>query len=60
SPSSALGQHYQRVLQHSASLYHQMLSSWVGIHVEPLASLRNEPTPPSRMPRGTQLVAAQS
>ncbi|HEX4421102.1 MAG TPA: iron-containing redox enzyme family protein [Kofleriaceae bacterium] len=59
-PSSPTGLLYQRVLQHSASMYHQMLSSWVGVHVEPLASLRNDPTPPTRMPRGTQLVAAQS
>jgi hypothetical protein len=56
--SSATGQYYQRVLWHSASLYHQMLSSWVGVHVEPLTVLRIEPTLPTRMPRGTQLVAA--
>jgi heme oxygenase-like protein len=37
---SAKGRLYQRVLWHSASLYHQMLSSWVGEHVEPLPQLR--------------------
>jgi hypothetical protein len=60
SPNSPTGQHYQRVLCHSASLYHQMLSSWVGAHVEPLAMLRSELTPPVRMPRGSQLVAVQT
>ncbi len=35
-PDSAKGRLYQRVLWHSASLYHQMLSSWVGEHVKPL------------------------
>ncbi len=59
-PSSPLGLHYQRVLQHSASLYHQMLSSWVGVHVQPIEALRSDVTPPSRIARGTQLVAAQS
>lgn len=43
SPDSATGQHYQRVLWHSASLYHQMLSSWVGERVEPLMALSTEP-----------------
>jgi hypothetical protein len=43
SPDSATGQHYQRVLWHSASLYHQMLSSWVGERVEPLMALGAEP-----------------
>jgi hypothetical protein len=59
-PNSPQGLHYQRVLQHSASLYHQMLSSWVGVHVQPITSLNNEPALPQRMPRGTQLVAAQT
>jgi hypothetical protein len=36
---SAKGQHYKRVLWHSASLYHAMLSSWVGEHVAPLPQL---------------------
>jgi hypothetical protein len=53
SPHSPQGQHYQRVLHHSASLYHQMLSSWVGVFVEPLASLRSETAP--RMARGTHV-----
>ncbi len=35
-PDSPKGRLYQRVLWHSASLYHQMLSSWVGERVEPL------------------------
>ncbi|HEU4730500.1 MAG TPA: iron-containing redox enzyme family protein [Kofleriaceae bacterium] len=38
-PSSPKGLLYQRVLWHAASLYHQMLSSWVGERVEPLAAL---------------------
>jgi len=38
-PESPKGRLYQRVLWHSASLYHQMLSSWVGEHVEPLPQL---------------------
>jgi hypothetical protein len=42
-PESATGQRYQRVLWHSASLYHQMLSSWVGERVEPLMALGSEP-----------------
>ncbi|WP_394838413.1 iron-containing redox enzyme family protein [Pendulispora rubella] len=33
---SPTGMHYQRVLAHAASLYHQMLSSWVGKRGEPL------------------------
>jgi len=43
SPDSPTGQHYKRVLWHSASLYHQMLASWVGERVEPLVALHNEP-----------------
>jgi len=43
SPDSPTGQHYQRVLWHSASLYHQMLASWVGERVEPLLALHSEP-----------------
>jgi hypothetical protein len=42
-PDSPKGQHYQRVLWHSASLYHQMLSSWVGERVEPLMAISSEP-----------------
>jgi hypothetical protein len=38
-PGSSRGKLYQRVLWHSSSLYHQMLSSWVGEHVEPLPQL---------------------
>lgn len=38
-PDSQSGQYYQRVLWHSASLYHQMLASWVGERVEPLMFL---------------------
>lgn len=45
-PDSPQGQVYQRVLWHSASLYHQMLSSWVGERVEPLAQLWIERVPP--------------
>jgi len=56
-PNSPAGHHYQRVLLHSASLYHQMLSSWVGESVEPFAALRSD-LPPARMARGTSLVAA--
>jgi hypothetical protein len=52
-PNSPQGQHYQRVLHHSASLYHQMLSSWVGVHAEPLAALHSETAP--RMARGTHV-----
>ncbi len=37
---STKGRLYQRVLWHSASLYHQMLSSWVGERVEPLPQLQ--------------------
>ncbi len=38
-PDSPRGQQYQRTLWHGATLYHQMLSSWVGKAVEPLATL---------------------
>ncbi len=40
SPDSPKGMRYQRVLWHSASLYHQMLGSWIGERVEPLAELQ--------------------
>lgn len=36
---SDLGRLYQRVLWQSATLYHQMLSSWVGERVQPLPQL---------------------
>jgi hypothetical protein len=42
---SATGQRYQRVLWHAASLYHQMLASWVGERVEPLSGPWSEPAP---------------
>lgn len=45
-PDSERGQNYQRVLWHSASLYHQMLSSWVGERVEALPQLWVESAPP--------------
>ena len=35
-PESPAGLRYQRVLWHSANLYHQMLGSWVGERVEPI------------------------
>jgi hypothetical protein len=38
-PKSEKGLQYQRVLWQSASLYHQMLSSWVGERAEPLKQL---------------------
>jgi hypothetical protein len=38
-PDSEKGRRYSDVLWHSASLYHQMLSSWVGEHVAPLRRL---------------------
>ena len=38
-PNSEKGKRYSDVLWHSASLYHQMLSSWVGEHVAPLRRL---------------------
>ena len=38
-PDSEKGRRYSDVLWHSASLYHQMLSSWVGEHVPPLRQL---------------------
>ena len=38
-PDSEKGRRYSDVLWHSASLYHQMLSSWVGEHVAPLHRL---------------------
>jgi hypothetical protein len=38
-PASEKGKRYSDVLWHSASLYHQMLSSWVGEHVAPLRRL---------------------
>jgi hypothetical protein len=41
-PDSAKGRQYTRVLWHSASLYHQMLSSWVGERVAPLAELETK------------------
>ena len=41
-PESPTGMSYQRVLWHSANLYHQMLGSWVGERVEQLAPLWNE------------------
>ena len=39
---SPKGRQYQRVVQHSASLYHQMLASWVGERVEPLTELKTK------------------
>jgi Iron-containing redox enzyme len=39
---SPTGMRYQRVLWHSACLYHQMLASWVGERVEPIAALWTE------------------
>jgi hypothetical protein len=42
-PDSPKGMRYQRVLWHSASLYHQMLASWVGERVAPLAELEGLP-----------------
>jgi hypothetical protein len=42
---SPKGMLYQRVLWHGAGLYHQMLSSWVGETVEPLAALWTETLP---------------
>lgn len=42
---SAAGRRYQHVLWQSASLYHQMLSSWVGVRAEPLVSLSSDPIP---------------
>jgi hypothetical protein len=47
-PNSPKGMQYQRVLWHSASLYHQMLSSWVGERVDVLTALWTD-TAPSRM-----------
>ena len=38
-PDSQKGRLYQRVLWDSATLYHNMLSSWVGEQAEPLQSL---------------------
>jgi hypothetical protein len=38
-PDSPKGRRYQRVLHESASLYHQMLASWVGKRVEALPEL---------------------
>jgi hypothetical protein len=38
-PESQKGRLYQRVLWNSATLYHQMLSSWVGERAEPLTQL---------------------
>jgi hypothetical protein len=38
-PDSPTGMRYQRVLWHSANLYHQMLGSWVGERVDQLAPL---------------------
>jgi hypothetical protein len=56
---SPTGQHYQRVLWHTASLYHQMLSSWVGERVEPLMALGSEPARPRlvEVPRRASSVA---
>jgi hypothetical protein len=42
---SPSGRRYQRALWHSASLYHQMLASWVGERVEPLAALWPDSVP---------------
>jgi hypothetical protein len=38
-PNSPQGQLYHRTLWHSATLYHHMLSSWVGERVEPIKQL---------------------
>ena len=38
-PNSPKGQLYHRTLWQSATLYHQMLSSWVGKRVEPIRQL---------------------
>ena len=37
------GRTYHRVLWQAAGLYHQMLSSWVGVRVDPLPPLWSEP-----------------
>lgn len=42
-PDSPTGLRYQRVLQHAANLYHQMLASWVGEWVDPIAAVWKEP-----------------
>jgi hypothetical protein len=47
-PDSPKGMLYQRVLWHAASLYHQMLSSWVGERADQLTALWVDPAP-SRM-----------
>jgi hypothetical protein len=38
-PCSPKGRLYHRTLWQSATLYHQMLSSWVGEQVEPIRQL---------------------
>lgn len=53
-PDSEAGQRYQRVLQHSASLYHQMLSSWVGVHVGKIDAIR--PLVPHHRPAPTEVA----
>jgi len=47
-PDSPTGMRYQRVLWHAATLYHQMLSSWVGEPAEPMTALWTEPAPARR------------
>lgn len=58
-PDSPTGMHYQRVLWHCASLYHQMLASWVGERVEPLLALHNETVRPHlvEVPRRAPSIA---
>jgi len=66
---SPTGMLYQRVLWHSAGLYHQMLSSWVGENAEPLAALWTEnmapglllePPRPTSVAQGTIRMNSQS
>jgi Iron-containing redox enzyme len=48
-PDSPTGMRYQRVLRHAATLYHQMLSSWVGEPAESMPALRAEHVPARRL-----------
>ena len=66
SPDSPTGMLYQRVLLHAATLYNQMLSSWVGEAAEPMTALWTEhgpaklvlhPPRPSSTAQGTMRLA---
>lgn len=59
-PDSPTGMRYQRVLCHAANLYHQMLASWVGERVEPIAALWTDSAPRLMIQPVRRLAAVQN